>query len=99
VLPARDGQLDLEAVLDELGRREINEVLFETGAVLAGAVLRAGLIDELIVYMAPHLMGDEARGLFHLPGLSRMDQRIPLEIRDIRAVGRDWRITAVPERR
>lgn len=99
VMPARDGQLDLEAVLDELGRREINEVLFETGAVLAGAVLRAGLIDELIVYMAPHLMGDEARGLFHLPGLSRMDQRIALEIRDIRSVGRDWRITAVPERR
>ena len=66
----------------------------ETGAVLSGAFLKAGLIDELLIYMAPILMGDGARGLFHLPGLEAMADRIDLDIRDIRAVGRDWRISA-----
>ncbi|GAB4349362.1 MAG: bifunctional diaminohydroxyphosphoribosylaminopyrimidine deaminase/5-amino-6-(5-phosphoribosylamino)uracil reductase RibD [Gammaproteobacteria bacterium] len=93
-LPGGEDRIDLNALMDRLAEREINEVLVETGAVLSGAVLRAGLIDELIVYMAPHLMGDQARGLFHLPQLKRMDERIALEIEDIRAVGRDWRILA-----
>lgn len=87
-------RIDLHAVMGELAAREVNEVLLETGATLSGAVLQAGLIDELVVYMAPLLMGDGARGLFHLPGLERMADRVPLEIADIRAVGRDWRITA-----
>ena len=56
--------------------------------------LREGLIDELLIYMAPMLMGDSARGLFHLPGLDTMAEGIALEIRDVRAVGDDWRITA-----
>lgn len=96
-LPASDGELSLPAVLDELGRRQVNEVLVEAGPVLAGAALAAGLIDELIVYLAPHIMGDAARGLFHLPGLERMADRVPLKITDIRAVGDDWRITARPQ--
>ena len=86
--------VSLEAVLDELAGREVNEVLLETGATLSGAMLRQGLIDELVIYMAPVLMGDGARGLFHLPGLDSMADKIPLEISDVRAVGRDWRITA-----
>ena len=94
VLPGRDATIDLAALMHLLGQRQINEVLVETGAVLSGAVLRAGLIDELVVYMAPHLMGDQARGLFHLPGLDTMQERIEVVIDDIRAVGRDWRVTA-----
>ncbi len=90
--------LDLGGVMAELARRQVNEVHLECGATLAGAVLRAGLLDELVVYMAPLLLGDDARGLFHLPGLERMAQRIALDIIDIRAVGRDWRITARPGR-
>ncbi len=86
--------VDLEGVLRLLGERQINEVLLETGATLSGAMLRAGLIDELVVYMAPLLMGDQARGLFHLPGLDSMDKRVALKIDDMRAVGQDWRITA-----
>ncbi|HFQ13766.1 MAG TPA: bifunctional diaminohydroxyphosphoribosylaminopyrimidine deaminase/5-amino-6-(5-phosphoribosylamino)uracil reductase RibD [Gammaproteobacteria bacterium] len=86
--------VSLEAVLDELAGREVNEVLLETGATLSGAMLQQGLIDELVIYMAPVLMGDGARGLFHLPGLDSMADKIPLEISDVRAVGRDWRITA-----
>jgi diaminohydroxyphosphoribosylaminopyrimidine deaminase/5-amino-6-(5-phosphoribosylamino)uracil reductase len=95
-LPGQDGHVDLEAALRYLAREEINELLLETGATLAGAALALGLIDELIVYLAPHIMGHAARGLFYLPGLERMQDRIELEITDVRAVGRDWRITARP---
>lgn len=95
-LPRRDGYLDLHAALQRLANQEINEVHLEAGATLAGALLQAGLIDELLLYVAPWLMGNEARGLFHLPGLARLDERIPLEILDVRAVGRDWRIQARP---
>jgi diaminohydroxyphosphoribosylaminopyrimidine deaminase/5-amino-6-(5-phosphoribosylamino)uracil reductase len=90
-----DGRrLDLAAVMGYLGRMEINEIHLEAGATLSGALLAAGWVDELLVYLAPHLLGDAARGLFTLPGLERMEQRIELSIVDIRAVGRDWRITA-----
>ncbi|BAO43772.1 bifunctional diaminohydroxyphosphoribosylaminopyrimidine deaminase/5-amino-6-(5-phosphoribosylamino)uracil reductase RibD [Thiolapillus brandeum] len=88
--------LDLPLVMDFLAGREINEVLIEAGPTLAGAALQAGIIDELIIYMAPHLMGHQARGLFHLPGLDRMADRIELNIQDIRPVGKDYRITAAP---
>ncbi len=91
-----NGQVDLEQALRYLGRQEINEVLLETGPTLAGSALAAGLVDELVIYMAPQLMGDRARGLFSLPALRHMRERIDLDISDIRAVGRDWRITAVP---
>ncbi len=91
-------RIDLPLMLDNLTTFEVNEVMLETGATLAGAMLRAGLIDELVVYMAPHIMGDSARGLFHLPGLDEMKQRISLHITDVRAVGPDWRITALPVR-
>ena len=95
--PMKGERLDLSAVLQYLGTREINEVHLEAGATLCGALLQAGLIDELVIYMAPHLMGNAARGLFALPGLESMDQRVPLSISDIRAVGEDWRITATVE--
>jgi diaminohydroxyphosphoribosylaminopyrimidine deaminase/5-amino-6-(5-phosphoribosylamino)uracil reductase len=93
-LPTRDGRLELAAVMAYLGRMEINEVHLEAGATLSGALLAGGWVDELLVYLAPHLLGDAARGLFSLPGLERMAQRIGLSISDIRAVGQDWRITA-----
>lgn len=98
LLPAPGG-LDLDAVATELARREFNEVHTECGSSLAGALLQANLLDELVVYMAPLLLGDDARGLLRLPGLQRMAERPELEIIDIRAVGRDWRITARPQRK
>jgi diaminohydroxyphosphoribosylaminopyrimidine deaminase/5-amino-6-(5-phosphoribosylamino)uracil reductase len=94
-----DGRVDLPALMDELGRRELNELLVEAGPTLAGSLLAAGLIDEILVYLAPHLMGDAGRGLFHLPALASMSDRVPLAIEEIRPVGRDWRITARPARR
>ena len=96
-LPVHDNQVDLNALMAALAEREINEVTVEAGAVLNGALLRAGLIDELVIYMAPKLMGDSAKGLFHLPDLNMMADNIDLKITDMRSVGRDWRITALPE--
>ncbi|VAX13406.1 Diaminohydroxyphosphoribosylaminopyrimidine deaminase / 5-amino-6-(5-phosphoribosylamino)uracil reductase [hydrothermal vent metagenome] len=94
LMPYCGNQVSVEAVLDTLAEMEMNEVLLETGATLSGAMLQQGLIDELIIYMAPVLMGDNARGLFHLPGLEEMENKIQLELTDVRAVGKDWRITA-----
>ncbi len=93
-LPMVGPHLDLTAVLRTLGEQGMNEIQVEAGATLCGALLHARLIDELVFYVAPHLMGEAAHGLFILPGLERMDQRIGLKISDIRAVGDDWRITA-----
>ena len=93
-LPERQGRMDPDAVLRHLGALQLNEVHVEAGATLSGALLSAGLVDELVLYMAPHLLGDAARGLFVLPELERMEHRIQLSISDIRAVGEDWRITA-----
>ncbi|HPE62016.1 MAG TPA: bifunctional diaminohydroxyphosphoribosylaminopyrimidine deaminase/5-amino-6-(5-phosphoribosylamino)uracil reductase RibD [Thiolinea sp.] len=83
----------LDVVLQQLGRTGVNEVHVEAGSTLAGALLAQGLVDELLVYMAPHLMGSLARPLFGLE-LEHMAERVALAIQDIRAVGRDWRILA-----
>jgi len=93
-LPHGPDAIDLHALMRVLAEREINEILLETGAILSGAVLRAGIIDELLIYMAPKLMGDGARGLFHTPGLDKLADAVSLDIQDMRAVGQDWRITA-----
>jgi len=95
-MPEDNGQVELQAVMRYLAQQEINEILLEAGPRLAGSLLQVGLLDELVIYMAPHLMGDSGRGLFHLPDLVQMQDRIELKIADIRAVGRDWRITAMP---
>jgi diaminohydroxyphosphoribosylaminopyrimidine deaminase/5-amino-6-(5-phosphoribosylamino)uracil reductase len=76
-----------------LAARETNEVLIESGPTLAGAALADGLVDELVVYVAPHLMGDAARGLVHLPGLEHMADRLAMRFRDVRQVGGDLRLT------
>lgn len=91
-----DGSLDLSEIMSDLVAREIGELHLESGPTLAGAMLEAGLVDELVIYQAPHLMGSSARGLADLPGVSGMSDRIELEISDLRLVGRDLRITAVP---
>jgi len=96
-LPGSAGTIELDAVLTHLGQRGINEVLIEAGATLAGAALWQGVVDELIIYTAPHFMGSDGRGLFNLPQLQRMQDRIELDIVDVRMVGRDLRFTIHPE--
>jgi len=91
-----NGKLDLHQVMKDLADKQVNLVHVEAGSVLCGALLKNDLVDEIIVYMAPHIMGDAAKGLFHLPGLEEMKDRIELEIKDVRSIGRDIRITAKP---
>ena len=95
-LPGLAGRVDLRAMMDELGRRGVNEVLVEAGPVLNGAFLNAGLVDEVVFYIAPKVFGVAANGAFALPGVERLQDAVNLSISDIRAVGADWRVTAVP---
>lgn len=98
-LPMAGSGIDLAALLDELGRRHCNEVLVEAGPRLAGAFLAAGLADELIVYIAPHLMGHHARPAFELPPVLRMDARLDLEPLDVLSFGPDLRLRLRPTAR
>ena len=94
-LPASEDGLDLSQILNVLNARQCNEILVESGPRLAGALLQQGLLDELVIYMAPSLMGSEARPLLDLP-LQHMADKVELQIEDIRRVGRDWRFTVIP---
>lgn len=95
VLDNGSGRVNLPALLELLAQRECNEVLVEAGAQLAGAFVAAGLVDELVIYMAAKLLGSTARPLLDLP-LTDMAAALAVEIVDMRAVGGDWRITARP---
>ena len=72
---------------------DINDILLEAGAKLSGAMLEQGLVDEIILYQAPVLMGDASKGLFHLPSIRSMKDKLELDIVDTRMVGRDRRMT------
>jgi len=78
-VPRTDGHLDLAAVLAQLAMRQVNEVQVEAGATLAGAFLRAGLVDELLLYVAPVLLGERGRPLFDGLGFEHMSERIGFE--------------------
>jgi diaminohydroxyphosphoribosylaminopyrimidine deaminase/5-amino-6-(5-phosphoribosylamino)uracil reductase len=100
IVPDRDGRIDLHAMAKALGERQINELHVEAGAKLNGAMLAAGIVDELLLYVAPCLLGDPARGMFALPApLERLGDRVSLNVRSIDAVGGDWRIIARVEPR
>ena len=94
-----DAGLDLAAVLGRLAELECNEVLVEAGPTLAGAFIRSGLVDELVVYMAPVVLGHAARGLFHLPALERMCDRGEFLWHEVERVGDDLRLTLRPRRK
>lgn len=96
VLPPLDGRVDLARMLDELGKRGINEITVEAGRSLNGALVRQGLVDEFVIYFAPLLLGDRARGMFDLPELVEMGERRELRLIDVAMVGRDVRIRALP---
>ena len=91
---SEDAGMDLVAVLQRLAQEGVNELWVEAGPTLSGAILQAGLVDELIIYMAPLLMGDAARGLFQMPAFTHLADCMALDISDVRAVGKDWRLRA-----
>ncbi len=88
-----EGRVDLHAAVDLLGKLEFNEVMVEAGATINGSLLREGLVDEWIVYLAPCVLGDKGRGLFHLPELEHMADRFELRVAESRQVGGDLRLT------
>jgi diaminohydroxyphosphoribosylaminopyrimidine deaminase/5-amino-6-(5-phosphoribosylamino)uracil reductase len=93
-LPNAQGKVDLQELMTELGRRGVNELHVEGGFRLNGALLAAGLVDELLLYFAPCLIGDAARGMFDLPALESLQGRQGLIIRDMRMIGDDLRVVA-----
>jgi len=96
VLASTDGRVSLAAVMQRLAGLQINELLVEAGPVLNGALLAAGLVDELIVYQAAHVLGSTARGMFELLPLQAMNERPTFELLEVRRVGTDLRLTYKP---
>lgn len=93
---AASGKLDLHALLMELGARGVNELWVEAGRQLAGALVSAGLVDELILYLAPKLLGEGAQGLLALPPLDSLAQAWQFTLRDVQQIGADLRLTLEP---
>ncbi|MBL0845434.1 bifunctional diaminohydroxyphosphoribosylaminopyrimidine deaminase/5-amino-6-(5-phosphoribosylamino)uracil reductase RibD [Pseudomonas mediterranea] len=95
IVAGDDGQVDLRRLLAELAARGVNEVLVEAGPRLAGAFARQGLVDEFQIFIAGKFLGSSARPLLDWP-LAHMKDAPELKITEIRAVGDDWRVIAVP---
>jgi diaminohydroxyphosphoribosylaminopyrimidine deaminase/5-amino-6-(5-phosphoribosylamino)uracil reductase len=92
-LPGPGGKVDLAAALRELGRREFNELHIEAGYKLNGSLIAAGCVDELLVYLAPSLLG-QGQQLFNLPAVADLESRIVLQWLDVERVGDDLRLRA-----
>ena len=97
-VPDTHGRVDLSALFRALADRGVNEVHVEGGARLSGVLLKAGLVDELLAYMAPCILGSEARGWFDDLNLTTLDQKIALRFQDVRMIGANLRIVARPEK-
>ncbi|MEE4217906.1 MAG: bifunctional diaminohydroxyphosphoribosylaminopyrimidine deaminase/5-amino-6-(5-phosphoribosylamino)uracil reductase RibD [Xanthomonadales bacterium] len=97
-VPAGEGGVDLGVLLDELGRREINEVQVEAGAVLCGALLQQGLVDEVLLYVAPLLLGDGGPGPFAFGPLESMANRTHFKVLETSHVGNDLRLRLQPQK-
>jgi diaminohydroxyphosphoribosylaminopyrimidine deaminase/5-amino-6-(5-phosphoribosylamino)uracil reductase len=91
-LPNVNKQVNLQSLMEELSKREINELMVEAGPTLSGAMIANGLVDELLVYLAPTILGDKARSMFDLPLLENLSESIKLSIRDLCLTGDDMRV-------
>ena len=96
VLPSSKGRVDLRVLLDELGRRGFNEVQVEAGATLCGTLIQQRLVDELLIYQAPVILGGGAVSPFAAPRLDNMRDRVHLEWMDSRRIGKDLRLRLKP---
>ncbi|MGK2953716.1 MAG: bifunctional diaminohydroxyphosphoribosylaminopyrimidine deaminase/5-amino-6-(5-phosphoribosylamino)uracil reductase RibD [Thiobacillus sp.] len=95
-LPGADGRVDLVALLTLLAQRGVNELHVEAGAALNGTLIKAGLVDEWVAYMAPMAVGDDARGLFAQPALTSLAGAARFRLADVRQLGGDLRLTLLP---
>ncbi|MGZ8903921.1 MAG: RibD family protein, partial [Methylobacter sp.] len=96
-LADQNNRLDLHKVMSFLADQQINDVLVEAGSILNGVLLAERLIDEFVVYMSPCILGDQGRGLFHIPGLQAMADKKNLKLVDVRQVGQDLKLTLIPQ--
>ena len=96
-IPNKEGKVCLITLLSHLASQQINEVLVEGGQGLNGALLAQGLIDEMLIYYAPKLMGSAAKGMFAMPAFTNMNQAIDLQILDVRHIGADIRLRVKPQ--
>ena len=94
IIPNDGGKVELFKLMQELARRELNEIHVEAGTKLNGSLLQAGVVDELLVYLAPSLIGDSGRGMFHMPEITELSQASALKIREVERIGADLRILA-----
>jgi len=94
VLSNAGGKVDLAKMLEELGKRGINELHVEGGFKLNGSLAREGLVDEFLIYLNPGLLGGSAQGMVNLGEMTSLDQRVALKIRSVERVGEDLRIIA-----
>jgi len=92
-----NNNVDLQAIMADLAKRGFNEVLVEAGSTLVGSLLENKLVDEMILYMAPHIMGHSSHGLAKLDFIKSMQDRIELEICQTRKVGRDLKLQLKPQ--
>ena len=93
-LPDASGKVDLSELVRELGRRDLNEIHVESGFKLNGSLMRAGCVDELLVYFAASIIGDSGQGMFNLPALEKLDERRMLKIHHVSQLGEDLRLIA-----
>ena len=91
-LDRNQGETRLQALMEELGKRQINTLWVEAGATLAGALIAENLVDELIIYMAPKLLGDQARDLCHLPNLTQLADAPLWQLQSCEPVGDDLKL-------
>jgi diaminohydroxyphosphoribosylaminopyrimidine deaminase/5-amino-6-(5-phosphoribosylamino)uracil reductase len=94
VLPNAGGKVELGDLMQELARRGLNEIHVEAGVKLNGSLVAAGLVDELLIYLAPSVLGDRGNGMFNLPSIERLDQRLALRLVDVERLGDDVRVRA-----
>lgn len=94
ILPDARGKVELAQLWQELAARGINELHVEAGAKLNASLLRGGWVDELLLYLAPMLVGDRAQGSFELAALTRLEDAVRLDIQDLRSIGADLRVRA-----
>ncbi|WP_371128809.1 bifunctional diaminohydroxyphosphoribosylaminopyrimidine deaminase/5-amino-6-(5-phosphoribosylamino)uracil reductase RibD [Nitrosomonas sp. Nm132] len=94
IMPGAGGKVDLTQMMVKLTDFEINEVLVESGSTLGGAMVQEGLVDELVIYLAPYVLGDKAQGMLSLPMLTTLSHKRKLEVTDLRVIGEDIRVTA-----
>ena len=93
-LSASENRVDISALLQELAAREHSEVLFECGPTLAGSLINQRLADEIVIYIAPRLIGNSGRSLLNLAEVARMSDLAELSIKNIRVIGPDIKVTA-----